>query len=68
MEQLRTGFYHIAQKANVPIVMVAFDFDKKEIKIAEPFYAIGSIEDDFEKINRFYSGVKGRIPEFSFKA
>ena len=66
VEQLRTGFYHIAQKANVPIVMVAFDFGKKEIKIGEPFYATGSIESDFEKINRFYSGVKGKIPEYSF--
>ena len=27
---LKTGFYYIAKKANVPIVMVAFDFGKEK--------------------------------------
>lgn len=66
VEQLRTGFYHIAQKANVPIVMVAFDFGKKEIKIGKPFYTTDSMESDFGKIHGFYAGVKGKIPEYSF--
>nr|WP_321413759.1 1-acyl-sn-glycerol-3-phosphate acyltransferase [uncultured Allomuricauda sp.] len=64
--QLRTGFYHIAKKAHVPIVMVAFDFGKKEIKIGAPFYPSESTESDFEKIHGFYIGVKGKIPEYSF--
>ncbi len=66
VEQLRTGFYHIAKKANVPLVMVAFDFGKKEIKIGEPFYPTESMDKDFEKIHEFYKGVKGKIPEYSF--
>ncbi|WP_421806263.1 1-acyl-sn-glycerol-3-phosphate acyltransferase [Flagellimonas sp.] len=64
--QLRTGFYHIAQKANVPIVMVAFDFGKKEIKIGEPFWVTDNLESDFAKIRDFYRGVKGKIPAYSF--
>lgn len=64
--QLRTGFYHIAQKANVPIVMVAFDFGKKEIKIGEPFWVTDNQESDFAKIRDFYRGVKGKIPAYSF--
>lgn len=64
--QLRTGFYHIAQKANVPIVMVAFDFGKKEIKIGEPFWVTDNQESDFAKIHDFYRGVKGKIPAYSF--
>ncbi|WP_421807640.1 1-acyl-sn-glycerol-3-phosphate acyltransferase [Flagellimonas sp.] len=64
--QLRTGFYHIAQKANVPIVMVAFDFGKKEIKIGEPFWVTDNQERDFAKIHDFYRGVKGKIPAYSF--
>ncbi len=66
VEQLRTGFYHIAKKANVPILMVAFDFGKKEIKIGEPFLATESQENDFQKIHNFYKGVKGKVPEYSF--
>lgn len=64
--QLRTGFYHIAQKANVPIVMVAFDFGKKEIKIGDPFWVADNQESDFAKIRDFYKGVKGKIPAYSF--
>lgn len=64
--QLRTGFYHIAQKANVPIVMVAFDFGKKEIKIGDPFWVTDNQESDFAKIRDFYRGVKGKIPAYSF--
>ncbi len=66
VEKLKTGFYYIAKSAKVPIVMVAFDFGKKEVKISAPFHPTGSKEDDFEKIYRFYKGVKGRISEFSF--
>ena len=64
--QLRTGFYHIAQKANVPIVMVAFDIGKKEIKIGEPFWVTDNQESDFARIHDFYRGVKGKIPAYSF--
>lgn len=66
VEQLRTGFYHIAKKAHVPIVMVAFDFGKREIKIGEPFFTTDNQENDFQKIQDFYKGVKGKVPEYSF--
>jgi 1-acyl-sn-glycerol-3-phosphate acyltransferase len=30
-DQLKTGFYYIALKANVPIIPVAFNFGKKKL-------------------------------------
>jgi 1-acyl-sn-glycerol-3-phosphate acyltransferase len=30
VDKLRTGFYYIAKKANVPIIMVGLDYSKKE--------------------------------------
>lgn len=66
VQELRTGFYHIAKKAHVPIVMVAFDFGKKEVKIGEPFFPSDHQDKDFEKIHEFYKGVKGKLPEYSF--
>jgi 1-acyl-sn-glycerol-3-phosphate acyltransferase len=65
--ELRTGFYYIALKANVPIVPVAFDFGKKEVKIGEPFKVTGSYEEDMKQILPFYKGVIGKIPERSFQ-
>lgn len=64
--QWKTGFYYIAQQAHVPIVMVAFDFGKKQIKISEPVFTSGSIQQDFVIFDDFYKGVKGKKPEYGF--
>lgn len=65
VEKWKTGFYYIAKKANVPIVMVAFDFGKKQHKISEPFYPTDNVDEDFKFMYSFFDGVVGRIPEYS---
>lgn len=62
VERLRTGFYHIALKAKVPIVMAGMDFGKKELVLAEPFLPSGNADADFEKILSFYAPLRGKIP------
>ncbi len=61
----KTGFYYIAKEASVPIIMVAFDYGKKQIKIAEAFYPSGNIDDDFKKMKPFFKNVIGKIPEYT---
>ncbi len=63
VEKLRTGFYHIAKQANVPIQMVGFDFSKKEIILSEPFYVSANEEADFKHIIDFFAPVQGYKPE-----
>lgn len=63
VDKLRTGFYYIAKKANVPIIMAGFDYTKKEFSIAEPFYATDDEAEDFKKIIRFFAPLKGGRPE-----
>ncbi|MEI7758368.1 MAG: 1-acyl-sn-glycerol-3-phosphate acyltransferase [Bacteroidota bacterium] len=63
VERLRTGFYYIAHKANVPIVMVAFDFANKEIRIEDPFFTSNDEAADFKKIIHYFATVKGKYPE-----
>lgn len=65
VEKWRTGFYYIADLAQVPIVMVAFDFGKKEVKISEPVYTTKDQEADFKVYHQFYKGVQGKIPEYT---
>lgn len=67
VEKWKTGFYYIAMKAGVPIVAVAFDYGKKEVKIAEPFYPTGDISADLEILEANYKGVNGYVPEYSYK-
>jgi 1-acyl-sn-glycerol-3-phosphate acyltransferase len=60
---IKTGFYHIAKKAHVPIVMVGFDFGSKKIKVSKPFYPGESMAKDFHDIITFFSACKGLNPD-----
>jgi len=59
----KTGFYHIARKANIPIYPVAFDFGTKVVIIKEPLIPTEDIENDFRQLIGFYAGTKGKYPE-----
>ena len=59
VDRWKTGFYYIALKANVPVVAVAFDYGRKEIKVAQPYYLTGDIEADFAVLEAHYKGVSG---------
>jgi len=37
VDRLRTGFYHIAKKAGIPIVMIGLDFGNRGVVLSEPF-------------------------------
>lgn len=65
VEQWKTGFYYIAKKANVPIIMFTFDFEHKQNKISEPFYPTDDIEADFNHMRSFFEGVKGKVASYS---
>ena len=60
---LKTGFYYIALKANVPIVPVAFDFGKKEVNLGAAVLPTGNIDEDMSILLQHYKGVVGKIPE-----
>jgi len=63
VDRLRTGFYHIAKKAGVPIVMAGMDYGKKEASISEPFFPTADEAADFKHIHQFYAHMKGKIPD-----
>jgi len=59
----RTGFYYIALKANVPIVMAYIDYDNKVCGIGPSVKPTGDIEADFTIIRDFYSEIVGKYPD-----
>ncbi len=61
--RFKTGFYHIAKKANIPIILVGFNFKEKEIVIKKPFYPTTNTLADFEYIIKFFSSIKGKNPK-----
>lgn len=68
VNELKTGFYYIALKANVPIIPIAFDFGKKEVNIGLPLFPSGNIETDITLLKKHFIGVKGKIPELGYKS
>lgn len=61
----KTGFYYIAKSADVPIVMIAFDFGRKRVKISQPLYTTDDKDADFNKIREFYKDVIGKVPHYT---
>jgi 1-acyl-sn-glycerol-3-phosphate acyltransferase len=64
--ELKTGFYYIAEKANVPIIPVAFNYGKKEVSFGSPFYTTGDIDGDLKIVLPHFKDVLGKIPENSY--
>ncbi len=59
----RTGFYYIALKAKVPIVMAYLDYGNKVCGLGPSLLPTGDIQADFKIIRDFYSGIKGKHPQ-----
>jgi 1-acyl-sn-glycerol-3-phosphate acyltransferase len=62
-KQWKTGFYHIAQRAQVPIVMAFMDYESKRSGLGPLFEPTGDIETDMARIKAFYKPFKGKNAE-----
>jgi len=61
----KTGFYHIADGANVPIVLGFLDYRRKVGGVGPAVIPTGDIEADMKVIRAFYVGIIGKNPEQS---
>ncbi|HUQ19322.1 MAG TPA: lysophospholipid acyltransferase family protein [Gemmatimonadaceae bacterium] len=63
VQEWRTGFYHVAVGAKVPIVPVAFDYGKKALIIDEPFYPTGNATAEIATLRAWFANVTPKRPE-----
>lgn len=63
----KRGFYEIACKAEVPIVMTYVDFKTKHLGIGPTLIPSGDFNSDMLKIMEFYQDKHGRHPELFCK-
>jgi 1-acyl-sn-glycerol-3-phosphate acyltransferase len=63
----KTGFYHIATKAEVPIFMVGLDYSRKVVELKGIFEPTGNIDHDMNAIMNYYRTIVGKIPENGVK-
>ena len=59
----KKGFYFIALKAEIPILLYGVDYEKKKIVCTESFTPSGNIDEDMPKIKSYFKDFKGKKPE-----
>lgn len=62
-EQWKTGFYHVATGAGVPIALAYMDYAKKKTGVGKIVYPTGDYEKDMAEIMDFYSQINAKFPE-----
>lgn len=61
--QWKKGFYFIAQKAGIPILLYGLDYERKLIECTKVIHPSGNIEKQLPEIQQYFKGYKGKHPE-----
>jgi 1-acyl-sn-glycerol-3-phosphate acyltransferase len=59
----KTGFYHVAVLANVPVALGYLDYKKKEAGVGKMVYPSGDMKKDMQEIMAFYKNIVPHTPE-----
>ena len=59
----KLGFYFIAQKANIPILLYGVDYERKLIECTKMIVPTGDVENDIREIKLYFKNYKGKKPE-----
>ncbi|MEZ4917437.1 MAG: 1-acyl-sn-glycerol-3-phosphate acyltransferase [Chitinophagales bacterium] len=59
----KTGFYHVAKLAGVPIALGFLDYKKKLAGVGKVLYPSDDMEKDMREIMSFYKNITGKHPE-----
>ncbi|MBC7782891.1 MAG: 1-acyl-sn-glycerol-3-phosphate acyltransferase [Burkholderiales bacterium] len=56
----RTGFYHIARAANVPLILSVLDYGAKTVSLAAVIAPSGDYDADLAMIQSYYANARGK--------
>jgi 1-acyl-sn-glycerol-3-phosphate acyltransferase len=59
----KSGFYHVAREARVPLLLAFIDAAKKECGLGDLMFLSGDIDADMARLREYYSAKKGFRPE-----
>ncbi len=59
----KKGFYFVAAKAEIPVLLYGVDFEKKLIKCTRSFIPNGDVESEMKMIKEYFKDFKGKYPE-----
>lgn len=61
----KSGFYHLAQAARVPVLLVALDYRKKELRVVDTLELSGDSERDMAAIRALYADCQALYPQLA---
>jgi 1-acyl-sn-glycerol-3-phosphate acyltransferase len=64
----KSGFYHIAKGANVPIALAYLDYGKKRCGIGGFITPTDDIKADMDRVRAFYGDIAGKFPDLEAPA
>lgn len=59
----KTGFYHIAHKTRVPVVVATADYGRKELTFPLVFTPTGDVDAELQRVYEAFAGVTPRHPD-----
>ena len=59
----KKGFYFIALKAGIPILLYGIDYEKKLIQCTKSFIPSGDVDKEMVEIKSYFKDFKGKRPE-----
>lgn len=61
--QWKKGFYYLAKKANVPIIVGYIDYSKRKVGFKKIIIDVSTLEETMTEISRLYKDIKAKHPE-----
>jgi 1-acyl-sn-glycerol-3-phosphate acyltransferase len=61
-DYIRSGFYHLALRLELPVALAYIDYRTREVGVAEFVRMSGDQARDLERLRRFYADKVGRFP------
>lgn len=62
-ESLKSGFYFLAQKAGVPLMLSSIHYGRKVVRLGPVIEVTGNMQADMAPMHAFYADSQGRNPE-----
>jgi 1-acyl-sn-glycerol-3-phosphate acyltransferase len=63
VDEWKKGFYFIALKADIPILLYGVDYERKLIQCTKTIIPTGDLEADMREIKLYFKDFKGKKPE-----
>jgi 1-acyl-sn-glycerol-3-phosphate acyltransferase len=63
VDRWKTGFYHIAHGAGVPILPLTFDYGRRQYRFGLPYMPSDDMEKDINTLKNFFNASQARKPD-----